>query len=49
MAHKQHTPDTGGGLRSTGNPELAHWMREHRKSSAVTPHTPKPCKGTRRG
>lgn len=30
------------------NPELAHAMRELRKSSAAQRHTPKPRKGTRR-
>lgn len=33
---------------ATANPQMAHWMRELRKSSAATRHTPKPRKGTRR-
>jgi len=30
------------------NPELAAAMRELRRSSAATPHVPKPRKGTRK-
>lgn len=29
------------------NPEMAHWGRERRKSSAAQRHTPRPRKGTR--
>lgn len=33
---------------NVANPELAHWMRELRKSNAAQSHTPKPHRGTRR-
>lgn len=43
---KQNQPTSG--FRPHGNPELAHWMRELRKSNAAGRHTPRPRKGTRR-
>lgn len=30
------------------NPDMAHWVRELRKSNAATRHVPTPRKGTRR-
>lgn len=46
MSSRKRTSDPS--YTPQANPERAHWMRELRKSSATTPQTPKPRKGTRR-
>lgn len=39
---------TEPGFLPVANPDLGHWNRELRRSSAASPQTPKPRKGTRR-